>query len=219
MKASSLAAVVSLFAVACNKSGGSAGGPIVSAEDSISYIIGFQLGNQFKAQKAPVRIPALVTGVDEALKGADSKFTPDQSRAIIMAYQQKQMDSISGVANKFLTDNATKEGVKSTPSGLQYKVIREGRGAKPKATSRVTVHYKGMLVNGTPFDSSYGGSPPTMGLNEVIPGWTEGVQLMTPGSKYQFWVPGQLAYGPEGRPPVIGPNETLIFEIELVAVK
>jgi FKBP-type peptidyl-prolyl cis-trans isomerase len=97
--------------------------------------------------------------------------------------------------------------------------LREGKGQHPKATDTVTVHYKGTLLNGTAFDSSYGGSPATFPLNRVIGGWTEGVLLMSPGAKYQFWIPAKLAYGENGSPPAIGPNQTLIFEVELISIK
>jgi FKBP-type peptidyl-prolyl cis-trans isomerase FkpA len=199
---------------------------LATTEDTVSYIVGHNMGTQFKEQKAPVRPQALASGVDDAIRGAPSKFNPEQTQAIMMAFQQKMMaeakktaDSVGAQNEKFLADNSTKEGVKTTASGLQYKPIREGKGARPKATSQVTVHYKGSLVNGTPFDSSYGGAPIQFRLNEVITGWGEGLQLMTPGSKYQFWIPGKLAYGDQGRPPVIGPNETLVFDIELVSFR
>ncbi len=118
----------------------------------------------------------------------------------------------------YLAENAKKEGVKTTASGLQYKVLKEGDGASPKATDKVTVHYRGTLLNGTEFDSSYKrGEPATFPLNRVIPGWTEGVQLMKIGSKYQFVIPSKLAYGESGGGP-IGPNETLIFEVELLKI-
>ena len=120
---------------------------------------------------------------------------------------------------KFLQDNATKEGVVTTASGLQYKVITEGTGRSPKATDTVLVHYAGTLINGTEFDSSYKRKEPIeFPLNRVIPGWTEGVQLMKEGSKFQFFIPPNLAYGAGGAPPDILPNETLIFEVELLKV-
>ena len=136
-----------------------------------------------------------------------------------MAFQQKRLDSASSEGDKFLAENAKKEGVNTTPSGLQWKALREGKGGHPKATSTVTVHYKGTLPDGTPFDSSYGGDPVIFPLNRVIAGWTEGVQLMTPGSKSQFWLPSGLGYGEQGSPPAIGPNQPLVFEIELISFK
>ena len=121
---------------------------------------------------------------------------------------------------KFLQDNAAKEGVVTTASGLQYKVITEGAGKSPKATDTVLVHYAGTLINGTEFDSSYKRKEPIeFPLNRVIPGWTEGVQLMKEGAKYRFFIPSKLAYGPRGAGRDIGPNEALIFEVELLKVK
>lgn len=121
----------------------------------------------------------------------------------------------------FLQENAKKEGVKTTPSGLQYKVLTEGKGKSPKATDTVTVNYRGTLLNGTEFDSSYKrGEPISFPLNRVIPGWTEGVQLMKEGAKYQFYIPANLAYGKQGTPGgPIGPDETLIFDVELIKVQ
>jgi len=120
----------------------------------------------------------------------------------------------------FLKQNATKEGVETTASGLQYKVLTEGTGKSPKATDSVTVNYRGTLIDGTEFDSSYKrGEPISFPLNGVIPGWTEGVQLMKEGAKYQFTIPAKLAYGSRGAGGVIGPDETLIFEVELLKVK
>jgi FKBP-type peptidyl-prolyl cis-trans isomerase FkpA len=121
---------------------------------------------------------------------------------------------------QFLAENKKKEGVKTTASGLQYKVLTEGSGKRPAATDTVVCNYRGTLISGTEFDSSYKrGQPAEFALNRVIPGWTEGVQLMKEGSKYEFFIPGNLAYGIRGAGDLIGPNETLIFEIELIRVK
>jgi FKBP-type peptidyl-prolyl cis-trans isomerase FkpA len=222
MKTFRLGALVALLA-ACGKQSGSGNAKLASAEDSVSYIIGFQIGGTLKQQRAPVRSGPLANGVQDAISGATPKFTEDQMRTIVTTYQQKLRDSSvsanSAESDKFLADNAKKEGVKTSPSGLQWKVVREGKGPHPKATDTVTVHYKGTLLNGQPFDSSYGGTPVSFPLNRVIGGWTEGVQLMSPGAKYQFWIPSKLAYGENGSPPAIGPNQTLFFEVELISVK
>ncbi len=120
----------------------------------------------------------------------------------------------------YLAENAKKEGVKTTPSGLQYKVIKEGTGKQPTTSSTVKVHYRGTLINGTEFDSSYKRNEPIdFGVTQVIKGWTEGLQLMKEGAKYQLFIPSNLAYGPRGAGGVIGPDETLIFEVELLEVK
>ena len=218
-----LGALLMLATAACNRASGGGTATLASAEDSVSYIVGFQVGTSLKQQGAPARREPFSNGMQDAMTTGTPRFSQEQMRSIVTAFQQKQRDSSlnanSSVGETFLVDNAKKEGVKSTPSGLQYKPIREGKGGHPKPTSEVTVHYKGTLLNGTAFDSSYGGSPVTFPLNRVIPGWTEGVQLMTPGSKYQFWIPSKLAYGENGSPPAIGPNETLAFEIELVSFK
>ncbi len=129
-------------------------------------------------------------------------------------------DSALEKGKQFLTENGKKEGVKTTDSGLQYKVLTEGKGKSPKATDTVLVHYRGTLLDGTEFDSSYKRNKPIeFPLNGVIPGWTEGVQLMQEGAKYRFFIPSELAYGPSGAGGAIGPNETLIFEVELLEVK
>jgi FKBP-type peptidyl-prolyl cis-trans isomerase FkpA len=121
---------------------------------------------------------------------------------------------------RFLKENAEKQGVKTTPSGLQYKVLREGSGKSPKATDVVVVNYRGTLIDGKEFDSSYkAGKPIEFPLDRVIPGWTEGVQLMKEGAKYEFFIPSNLAYGPRGAGGLIGPDEALIFEVELLKVK
>lgn len=230
MTAFRLGAVLLLASTACNSAPGGGTATLATAEDSVSYIVGFQVGSSLKQQGAPAKEGPFTNGLRDAMKGAAARMNPQQMQATVAAYQQKQRDSVmaanavAGTANdsagkNFLAENAKKEGVKTTPSGLQYKVLREGKGAHPKATSQVTVHYKGTLLNGTPFDSSYGGAPVTFPLNQVIPGWTEGVQLMSPGAKYQFWLPASLAYGETGSPPAIGPNQTLQFEVELVSFK
>jgi FKBP-type peptidyl-prolyl cis-trans isomerase FkpA len=157
-------------------------------------------------------------------------MTPEEAASVreefiakrrVEAEQERQsMGSInSAEGDKFLLENRTKEGVQLTDSGLQYQVVVMGDGAKPAATDTVTVHYRGTLLNGEEFDSSYSrNEPTTFQLNQVIPGWTEGVQLMPLGSKFKFFIPPDLAYGPNGGGP-IGPNATLIFEVELLGIE
>jgi len=202
---------------------------LVSQEDSVSYILGFKMGENLKQQSVPVKPEIIFSGMKEGFSGATSRMNDSLMQAVMMGFQvkmmgiQRQKDSAAAIDNKrtgdeFLASNKSKDGVKTTPSGLQYQVITEGTGPRPKATSTVTVHYRGTLLDGKEFDSSYGrGQPATFPLNQVIPGWTEGLQLMNAGSKYRFWIPGELAYGPQGSPPTIGPNATLVFEVELLS--
>jgi FKBP-type peptidyl-prolyl cis-trans isomerase len=204
---------------------------LASQEDSVSYILGYKMGENLKQQSVPVKTDIIYGGMRAGFTGATPLMHDTVMQSVMMAFQvrmmgmQHQKDSVAAIDNQkageeFMASNKSKEGVKTTASGLQYKVIKEGSGAKPGATSTVTVHYKGTLLDGKPFDSSYDrGQPATFQLNQVIPGWTEGVQLMTPGSKYQFWIPGNLGYGPQGSPPTIPPNATLVFEVELLSVK
>jgi FKBP-type peptidyl-prolyl cis-trans isomerase len=133
--------------------------------------------------------------------------------------QKKEAAENQQKGEEFLAENRNNEGVQVTDSGLQYKVMEEGSGESPTASDEVKVHYRGTLLDGTEFDSSYDGDPVQFPLNQVIPGWTEGVQLMQEGAKYKFWIPGELGYGSNPRPGgPIGPNETLIFEVELLEV-
>ena len=171
----------------------------------------------------------LVKGVRDALSGADAALTQDEMRATLTAVQQRAMQAAQAKRKEeaaknlekgkaFLTENGAREGVTTTASGLQYEVLQAGSGPRPEPKSQVTVHYRGTLIDGTEFDSSYSrNQPATFQLDKVILGWTEGVQLMPVGSKFMFYIPSDLAYGPNGGGP-IGPNATLIFEIELLEI-
>lgn len=224
-------AALGAMAMGCGQQAGTGNARLVSQEDSVSYILGYKMGENMKQQSVPVKPEVIFSGMQAGFAGAKSPMADSTMQAVMMAFQvrmmgiQHQKDSAAALDNTkageaFLASNKTKDGVKTTPSGLQYKVIKEGTGPHPTATSTVTVHYKGTLLDGKQFDSSYDrGQPATFQLNQVIPGWTEGVQLMTAGSKYQFWIPGNLGYGPQGSPPNIGPNATLVFEVELLAIK
>lgn len=207
---------------------GQAGKP-ESVEDRASYIIGYNLGRTLKQNDVKANTDLVLKGMNAGLTGEKAMFTDEEMQATMQALQQQVQTAqaakqkVLGEKNKtegaaFLEKNKARAGVKTTASGLQYEVEKEGTGPNPKATDTVTVNYKGTLMDGTTFDSSYDrGQPATFVLNQVIPGWTEGVQLMKPGAKYKFYIPSNLAYG-EQAPPQIGPNAPLIFEVELLSI-
>lgn len=200
-------------------------------KDKVSYSIGLDIGTTFKKQKMDINTDLLAAGVKDGVSGANPLLTPDEARTVMMEFS-KEMREKSAAANKeaaeknskegekFLSENKTKPGVKTTSSGLQYIVEKEGSGTPPKETDTVEVNYRGTLIDGTEFDSSYKrGQPASFPVNRVIKGWTEALQLMKPGSKYKLFIPSNLAYGPSGAGGDIGPNSTLIFEVELLSVK
>lgn len=222
-----------LFSGCKSDSGVSSDTSLESNIDSVSYSLGYQMGSRSLKPQGMTDIKAgkLASGIKAALEDKDAKIDQSQMQQIIRSYQMQaqkraqQQRMKKGKKNakegeEFLAKNKEKEGVKVTDSGLQYKVLEEGSGVSPDTTDKVRVHYKGTLIDGTVFDSSYErGEPVTFPLNRVIPGWTEGLQLMKEGAKYKFFIPGNLAYG-QNPPPQgpIGPNETLIFEVELLKV-
>lgn len=200
--------------------------PVVlkTAEDSLSYAIGILDGNFFKTQGVTsVNPTSLSLGFRDAMQGK-AIFTPEQADQVLRGEMQKMMrkkiQPNIDQCNSFLSQNAKREGVKQTASGLQYEVIKEGTGARPADTSVVKVHYEGFLLNATrPFDSSRERAEPTQfPLNGVIRGWTEGVQLMTVGSRYKFYVPYQLGYGEQGSGEAIPGGSLLIFDVELIEI-
>ncbi|MFZ4596791.1 MAG: FKBP-type peptidyl-prolyl cis-trans isomerase N-terminal domain-containing protein, partial [Verrucomicrobiaceae bacterium] len=192
------------------------GDPMASVPlDKVSYFIGRDIGGNMGSQGFKPDYDALKQGLQDAVEKKASKYTDDELKGAMekfqAAMQAKETQRAAESAKKseaFLTENGKKKGVTTTASGLQYEVITAGEGPKPAATDTVKVHYKGTLVNGEEFDSSYSRNEPAeFPLNGVIPGWTEGVQLMSKGSKFKFVIPGKLAYGENGSPPKIGPNE------------
>ena len=195
-------------------------------KDKVSYSIGLNIGFNLNRQNVQINPDVLAAGIKDAIAGKP-QLTTDQVKEVMTTFEKdmQQKQKAAGEKNasegaKFIEENKKKEGVKTTASGLQYKAIKEGTGAQPKATDTVTVNYRGTLINGTEFDSSYKrGQPATFPLNGVIKGWTEGLQLMKVGSKYQFFVPPNLAYGERTVGPDIAPNSTLIFEVELLDAK
>jgi len=199
-----------------------------SLEDKASYIIGFNLGSNLKKQEIPVTGDLIVKGLRDGLAGAPGLLNDEEIQAVMGEFQQKMMaqqqakQAAAGEKNKkeadaFLAANKSKQGVITTASGLQYQILQEGTGATPKPTDQVTVHYKGTLLDGKVFDSSYDRSEPaTFIVGQVIPGWVEALQLMKVGSKAKLFIPPALAYGESGAGQDIGPNSLLIFEVELL---
>ena len=198
-------------------------------KEQVSYTIGMAMGKQLAEIKDEVNVDTVVKALRTQMDGGKALINDEQAQQIMQAFTQKmQAKQIAkmmeeGKANldkgeKFLAENGKKQGVVTTASGLQYQVLTEGKGAKPGATDGVKVNYKGTLLDGKDFDSSYKrGEPAVLPLQGVIPGWAEGLQLMPVGSKYKFWIPAKLAYG-EQAPPMIGPNQVLEFEVELLEI-
>jgi FKBP-type peptidyl-prolyl cis-trans isomerase FklB len=206
---------------------------ISDEEDIINYAIGYRLGGDFKRQDVQVQKEMLIKGLEDAVSGQKPRITAKEMRSALLALQQRvaaerqakmeqqaqQAAENLKVAEAFLAENATREGVKSLPSGLQYKVLVDGSGSSPQKTDKVTVQYRGSLIDGTEFDSSYSrNQPATTGVDSVIPGWTEALQLMKEGAKWQLFIPPKLGYGTRDTGGKIPPNSTLIFEVELISI-
>lgn len=194
-------------------------------EQKASYAIGHQIGQGIKRQGAKVDVDVIAAAISDVMNGKKARLTDDQMRDAYQAMQEEMNKERTQKAEEnkkkgadFLEANKKKEGVKTTESGLQYQVITPGKGKSPGEKDRVKVHYKGTLIDGTEFDSSYKRNQPAeFALNRVIKGWTEGLQLMKPGAKYKFFIPSDLAYGPRDRPSIPG-NSVLVFEVELLEV-
>jgi len=204
--------------------------PVQSEQHKISYSLGYNIGRDFSQKQLDVDPDVLMRGMKDALSGSTIALSEDEMRQAMMdlqkkmlAQQQKQVKQLAETNEQagkaFLAENRQKEGVKTTMSGLQYKVISKGTGKKPGPNDKVTVHYRGRLLDGTEFDSSYQrNKPATFQVGGVIPGWTEGLQLMKEGAKWQLFIPAKLAYAEKGAGPMIGPNSTLIFDVELISI-
>lgn len=193
-------------------------------EDKFSYALGMLVGERVLKQYGEVDYELVLAGMKAQHKDGETLLSLEDAGNALNAHMEKQFEEQTAVNRKrgedYLAENAKKEGVKVTESGLQYSIITDAEGPKPKAEDTVTVHYRGTLIDGTEFDSSYSrGSPTSFQLNQVIPGWTEGVQLMSVGAKYQFVIPYNLGYGERGAGGQIGPFETLIFEVELIEIQ
>lgn len=198
--------------------------------DSASYAIGMNMGGSLRQVRERVELAVLQAGLEDMAEGRTAKLTEAQAGQILQTFmtqlqehaasQRKlQADSNLKVGDAYRAENGKKAGVQTTASGLQYEVLVAGNGPRPTKTDRVRVHYRGTLVDGKEFDSSYGKEPVTFAVGEVIPGWAEAVQLMPVGSKYRFVLPPQLGYGENGAGQDIGPNATLVFEVELLGIE
>ena len=239
-----------ILATACTKPGADGDKKDAAASDAntpadlqtdaqkFGYAIGFELGHQLSPAKDDLDVKAMEKGFEESYAGQPARLNDKERQEIRMAVgkkiQERRVAEMQALAkknkddgDKFLADNGKKPNVKTTASGLEYEVITEGQGDHPGKTDTVTVNYKGTLIDGTEFDSSYdrpdgnGGTktvPAQLPVDHVIPGWSEGIQLMSPGAKYKFYIPGNLAYGEHSPSPKIPPNATLIFEVELISI-
>ena len=243
-----LLAVATLFVCSCEKTQSQKPKPSAKKEitkadlktedDKVSYSLGFSMGSGFKKDELRMNFEIFQKGIEDGFTGSKQILNEEEIKNTMMGFQQKMMAKKQaermkqmeerknqGEANKekgttFLEGNKTKEDIVTLESGLQYKILKKGTGASPKATDTVKCNYKGTTIDGKEFDSSYKrGEPATFALNRVIKGWTEGLQLMKEGGKWQFFIPSELAYGERGAGRDIGPNEVLIFEIELLGIE
>lgn len=199
-------------------------------KDKVSYMVGMDIGKGLGQIKDELDIAVVIKALQDEFKGDKTLMTQEEGLEVRQKFMERLQakrvaeEKVAADSNKsegtaFLAKNKSKSGVKTTASGLQYEVIKEGKGKKPAATDTVKVDYTGTKIDGTKFDSSIDrGQPATFPLNGVIKGWTEGLQLMTEGSEYKFYIPADLAYG-ENAPPSIGPNATLIFDVKLISIE
>ena len=228
-------AVAAVLLTACNQSAPEVEvveQPLVleTTEQRLSYGLAYNLGQRFSADKVPVDVASFVAGIEHALSGTPGLMTQEEMMSELRTYQQaagqqqeQQMQQVATINAEqgaaFLAENASKEGIVVLDSGLQYRELEAGEGASPSAQDSVEVHYRGTLIDGTEFDSSYSRNQTVkFGVGQVIPGWTEALQLMSPGSKWQLFIPSELAYGAAGGGP-IGPNAVLIFDVELIGIE
>lgn len=216
-----------VLSLSLNAWGKEPAGGLKTDKQKFSYTAGYQIGQNLKRQNLDLDSRTFSQGVQDAIGNAKPRLKPEEMQAAFQAQQKKDMEKQAAAAKKnldagqaFLEANKKKEGVTTTASGLQYKIITEGKGKQPKSTDSVVAHYRGTLINGTEFDSSYQrNEPATFPVGGVIKGWQEVLPLMKEGAKWQVYIPSDLAYGPRGAGGEIGPNEVLIFDIELLSVK
>jgi len=232
-----LICLVCMAFASCDSVGGgmSRTSSLSNEEDSISYAVGLDLGNTIKTNLVDngvaINRDVMVQAMADALEDKEDLLLDDEGiNTMLVRMQQKassqrqqklmeQAEENMTEGKTFLEENKNAEGVVELESGLQYKVLESGSGESPEATDRVSVHYEGKLLNGEVFDSSYErGTPQQLAVNQVIPGWTEALQMMKPGDKWELYIPSELGYGQRGSLPVIGPNSTLIFQVELLEV-
>ena len=225
-----LAMITLAFLVMAGQSNAQASKELKSRKDSISYAIGCNIGNSFKSQQLDIDVDLLAQAIKDIVAGSKVKMPEDKVAACLQSFQQEMTSKMQEKMKRendkndldgqnFLAENKKKEGVKVTESGLQYQVIKEGTGEIPKSTDKVTVHYVGTLLGGKEFDSSIKrGQPATFPVTGVIPGWTEALQLMKVGSKWDLWIPSKLAYGERGAGADIPPGSMLHFEVELLGI-
>lgn len=213
-------------AVAADKEAPKAEGELKDLTSKVSYSIGLDLGKKLKAQSVDLKPELIAQGIKDALEGK-AQLTDEQIREAMLEFQKVMVSKLDAAAEQhkkegaeFLATNKKKPGVKTTASGLQYQVVREGKGEAPRATDTVTVNYEGRLIDGTVFDSSYKrGQPATFPVSGVIKGWTEALQLMKVGAKWKLFIPSELAYGANPRAGgIIRPNDTLVFDVELLKI-
>jgi len=229
MKYLSLVLLLVLATFACSSSSDK-DVKIVSFDDSVAYAIGADLGTNLIRDSIMLNPNIIADAIKDMMEGKEAKISDADRQTVMRSFSTKLREKqqakaeVEAVGNskagvEFLVANKNKEGVKTTASGLQYKVLKAGTGAKPLSSDKVKVHYTGKLIDGSTFDSSVDrGEPATFRLDQVIKGWTEGVALMSVGAKYEFYIPFELAYGAQGRKPSIPPSATLIFEVELLDI-
>ncbi len=219
-----LAGALVTFPLPALAGGGAEKGKLESDSEKLGYAIGLEIGGSLKKLDVEIDLDALYLGIGDKYTGGKERLTAEEANEIkrrsYLKMRAADAERNLKAGEAFLAANKKKKGVVTTASGLQYEVLRQGKGRRPKATDKVRVHYEGSLLDGTVFDSSYKrGEPLTVTANRVIPGWTEALQLMPVGSKFRLFIPAELAYGEQGAGDRIGPNETLIFDVELLGIE
>lgn len=222
----SLSALALVAFTGCEAGAGGGNASLESEEAKSSYAVGINVGNSLRDASEFLDMPAFQRGLSEAMAGEEHALEPPELQEAMQHLNELMSEAAQAKAQEnmeagqtYLEENGQREGVIITESGLQYEVLEEGEGERPGPQDQVTIHYRGTLIDGTEFDSSYErGEPATFPVGGVIPGFSEGIQLMRPGAKYRFAIPSNLGYGPQGAGQDIGPNATILFEVELLEV-